>query len=277
VLSGGTRLAERRKERQGDIVTFQYILTGVEEGIGTITIHRPEVRNALHLDALREIETALEEWRFDPEVAVVIITGAGDKSFAAGADIAELNRRTIVEALRPNMTATYRKIEEYEKPVIAAINGYALGGGLELALACDIRVAALHAKMGLPELNLAIMPGAGGTQRLSRIVGKGRALEMILTGDIITAERAVEIGLVSRAVPPEELMPAAREYARKIAAKGPLAARLAKAVIHHGADIEMETALFLEKLAQTVLMGTEDKREGTQAFLDKRTPNFQGK
>jgi len=258
-------------------VTFQYILTGVEEGIGTITIHRPEVRNALHLDALREIETALEEWRFDPEVAVVIITGAGDKSFAAGADIAELNRRTIVEALRPNMTATYRKIEEYEKPVIAAINGYALGGGLELALACDIRVAALHAKMGLPELNLAIMPGAGGTQRLSRIVGKGRALEMILTGDIITAERAVEIGLVSRAVPPEELMPAAREYARKIAAKGPLAARLAKAVIHHGADIEMETALFLEKLAQTVLMGTEDKREGTQAFLDKRTPNFQGK
>ena len=277
MLSGGTRLVERRKERQGDIVTFQYILTGVEEGIGTITIHRPEVRNALHLDALREIETALEEWRFDPEVAVVIITGAGDKSFAAGADIAELNRRTIVEALRPNMTATYRKIEEYEKPVIAAINGYALGGGLELALACDIRVAALHAKMGLPELNLAIMPGAGGTQRLSRIVGKGRALEMILTGEIITAERAVEIGLVSRAVPPEELMPAAREYARKIAAKGPLAARLAKAVIHHGADIEMETALFLEKLAQTVLMGTEDKREGTQAFLDKRTPNFQGK
>ena len=258
-------------------MTFQYILTGVEEGIGTITINRPEVRNALNLDVLREIETALDGWRFDPEVAVVIITGAGEKSFASGADIAELNRRTMVEALRPNMTATYRKIEEYEKPVIAAINGFALGGGLELALACDIRVASLNAKMGLPELNLAIIPGAGGTQRLSRILGKGKALEMILTGDVINAERAEQIGLVSRAVPLEELMPVAREYARKIAAKGPLATRLAKAVIHHGADIEMGTALFLEKLAQTIMMGTEDKREGTQAFLDKRTPNFQGK
>jgi enoyl-CoA hydratase len=268
---------KRRRERQEDSMTFQYILTGVEEGIGTITINRPEVRNALNLDVLREIETALDGWRFDPEVAVVIITGAGEKSFASGADIAELNRRTMVEALRPNMTATYRKIEEYEKPVIAAINGFALGGGLELALACDIRVASLNAKMGLPELNLAIIPGAGGTQRLSRILGKGKALEMILTGDVINAERAEQIGLVSRAVPLEELMPVAREYARKIAAKGPLATRLAKAVIHHGADIEMGTALFLEKLAQTIMMGTEDKREGTQAFLDKRTPNFQGK
>ncbi|MCK9905537.1 enoyl-CoA hydratase-related protein, partial [Frankia sp. Cpl3] len=152
--------------------------------------------------------------------------------------------------------ATYRKIEEYEKPTIAAINGYALGGGLELALACDIRIAALNAKVGLPELNLAIMPGAGGTQRLSRIVGKGRAMEMILTGEIITAEKAEQISLVSRAVPLEELMSVAKEYAGKIAAKGPLAVRLAKAVINRGADIEMETALFLEKLAQTILIGS---------------------
>jgi enoyl-CoA hydratase len=258
-------------------MAFQYILTRVEDGAGILTINRPEVRNALHLDVLHELEQALDAWRYDPEVSAVIITGAGEKSFAAGADIAQLNKRTMVEALLPNMTATYRKIEEYEKPTIAAINGYALGGGLELALACDIRVAALHAKMGLPELNLGIMPGAGGTQRLSRIVGKGRALEMILTGDVITAERAEQIGLVSRAVPLEELIPTALEYARKIAAKGPLAARLAKAVIHHGADVEMETALLLEKLAQTVLMGTEDKREGTQAFLEKRPPKFQGK
>ncbi|MCK9912078.1 enoyl-CoA hydratase/isomerase family protein, partial [Microbacteriaceae bacterium K1510] len=134
----------------------------------------------------QEIEKALDEWRNTEDVSVVIFTGSGEKSFAAGADIAQLQKRTMLEALQPNMTATYRKIEEYEKPTIAAINGYALGGGLELALACDIRIAALNAKVGLPELNLAIMPGAGGTQRLSRIVGKGRAMEMILTGEIIT-------------------------------------------------------------------------------------------
>jgi enoyl-CoA hydratase len=152
-----------------------------------------------------------------------------------------------------------------------------LGGGLELALACDIRIASLNAKMGLPELNLAIMPGAGGTQRLSRIVGKGRAMELVLTGDIITAEKAEQIGLISRAVPQEELMPIAKDYARKISAKGPLAVRLAKSVIHRGADLDMETALYLEKLAQTILMGSEDKVEGTQAFLDKKIPKFKGK
>jgi enoyl-CoA hydratase len=258
-------------------MSFQNILTAVEDGIGVITINRPEVRNALNLDTLREIEQALDEWRNNPDVLVVIFTGSGEKSFAAGADIAQLHKRTMVEALQPNMTATYRKIEEYEKPTIAAINGYALGGGLELALACDIRVAALHAKVGLPELNLGIIPGAGGTQRLSRIIGKGRAMELILTGEIITAERAEQIGLVSRAVPLEELLPVAKAYARKICAKGPLAARLAKAVVHHGTDIETGTALFLEKLAQTVLMGSEDKREGTLAFLEKRTPQFKGR
>ncbi|MFY0545601.1 enoyl-CoA hydratase/isomerase family protein [Brevibacillus sp. H7] len=256
---------------------FQQIVIRKEEGIGLLMINRPDVRNALDLNTLREMERALEEWRYDEDVRVVIFTGAGEKSFAAGADISQLHKRTMIEALMPNMTATYRKIEEYEKPTIAAINGFALGGGLELALACDIRVAAFHAKLGLPELSLGIMPGAGGTQRLSRIIGKGRAMELILTGDIITAERAEQIGLVSRAVPSEELLPVAKEYAGKIAAKGPLAVRLAKAVIHQGADIEMTSALFLEKLAQTVLMGSDDKQEGTQAFLQKRTPQFTGK
>ncbi len=258
-------------------MAYQNIIAQVEGPIATITINRPEVRNALDLNTLHEIEQALDEWRNNQDVMVVIFTGSGDKAFAAGADIAQMQKRTMIEALQPNMTATYRKIEEYEKPTIAAINGFALGGGLELALACDIRLAALHAKVGLPELNLAIMPGAGGTQRLSRIIGKGRAMEMILLGEIITAEKAEQIGLVSRAVPLEELMPLAKEYAGKLAAKGPLAVRLAKAVIHRGADIEMETALFLEKLAQTILIGSEDKQEGTQAFLEKRTPHFTGK
>lgn len=258
-------------------MAYQNIIAQVEGLIATITINRPEVRNALDLNTLREIEQALDEWRNNQDVMVVIFTGSGEKSFAAGADIAQLQKRTMIEALQPNMTATYRKIEEYEKPTIAAINGFALGGGLELALACDIRLAALHAKIGLPELNLAIMPGAGGTQRLSRIIGKGRAMEMILLGEIISAEKAEQIGLVSRAITLEELMPLAKEYAAKLAAKGPLAVRLAKAVIHRGADIEIETALFLEKLAQTILIGSEDKQEGTQAFLEKRNPHFTGK
>lgn len=256
---------------------YKNILTQIEDLIGIITINRPEVRNALDLATLHEIEMALEEWRNHPDVLVVIFTGAGEKSFAAGADIAQLNKRTMIEALQPNMTAVYRRIEEYEKPTIAAINGFALGGGLELALACDIRVAAQNAKVGLPELNLGIIPGAGGTQRLSRIVGKGKAMELILTGDIISAERAEQIGLVSKAVPLAELMLIAKEYATRIASKGPLATRLAKAVIHNGTDLDMGTALLLEKLAQTVLMGSEDKQEGTQAFLDKRTPRFIGK
>ena len=258
-------------------MNFKNIVTEIEDGIGLITINRPELRNALDLDTLREMETALEGWLYDERVRVVIFTGSGDKSFAAGADIAKLHKRTMIEALLPNMTATYRKIEMYDKPTIAAINGFALGGGLELALACDIRIAAVNAKLGLPELNLAVLPGAGGTQRLSRIIGKGKALELILTGDIMTADKAEQLGLVSRTVTLEELIPAAKEYARKISAKGPLAARLAKAVIHRGADLDMESALYLEKLAQTILMGTEDKIEGTQAFLNKRSPEFKGK
>jgi enoyl-CoA hydratase len=258
-------------------MNFKNILTEVDNGYGIITINRPELRNALDLETLQEIEQAMDAWINEQNVRVVIFTGSGDKSFAAGADIAQLSKRTMIEALLPNMTATYRKIEMFEKPTIAAINGYALGGGLELALACDIRIASLNAKMGLPELNLAIMPGAGGTQRLSRIVGKGRAMELVLTGDIITAEKAEQIGLISQAVPQEELMPLAKDYARKISAKGPLAVRLAKSVIHRGADLDMETALYLEKLAQTILMGSEDKVEGTQAFLDKKVPKFKGK
>ncbi|MFE8697873.1 enoyl-CoA hydratase/isomerase family protein [Cytobacillus sp. FJAT-53684] len=256
---------------------YQYIKTEINNRVGTIMIDRPEVRNALNLDTLKEIETVLEEWRNNDQVLVVIFRGSGEKSFAAGADIAQLQKRTMLEALQPNMTAVYRKIEEYEKATIAAINGYALGGGLELALACDIRIAAKHAKLGLPELNLAIIPGAGGTQRLSRLVGKGKAIEMILTGDILTAEKAESIGLISKAVASDELMAEAKEMADKILKKGPLAVRLAKTVIHQGADIDMGTALLLEKFAQTILMGSEDKYEGTQAFLEKRAPEFTGK
>jgi len=256
---------------------FNNILVHEEEGIGFIIINRPELRNALNIDTLLEIESALDILRDDKNIRVIIFTGAGEKSFAAGADISQLNKRTMIDALKPNMTATYRKIEDYEKPTIAAMNGFALGGGLELALACDIRVASLNAKVGLPEAGLGIMPGAGGTQRLSRIIGKGKAMELILTGDVITAAEAERLNLISKAVPQEELMDTAKEYARRISLKGPLALRMAKAAVNRGADMEMENALYLEKLAQTILIGSEDKLEGTQAFLEKRTPQFKGK
>ncbi|MDZ5473894.1 enoyl-CoA hydratase-related protein [Bacillus sp. 31A1R] len=258
-------------------MNYKNLIVQIEDSLGFITINRPELRNALNLDTLKEIEHVLEAWRENPDVKVIIFTGSGEKSFAAGADIAQLNKRTMIEALQPNMTATYRKIEEYDKPTIAAINGYALGGGLELALACDIRIASFNAKVGLPEVGLGIMPGAGGTQRLTRVIGKGKAMELILTGDLLTAEEAERFCLVSRAVPSDELLATAKEYARKISLKGPLSLRLAKAAVNKGADIEMETALYLEKLSQTILIASEDKKEGTNAFLEKRPPNFKGK
>lgn len=255
---------------------YSNILVSTNEYIGTITINRPEQRNALDLNTLKEIESALENWRFNQEIRVVIITGAGNKSFASGADIRQLHERTMLEALAPNMSSTYRTIEEYEKPTIAAINGYALGGGLELALACDIRVASDNAKIGLPEVGLGIIPGAGGTQRLSRIIGKGKAMELILTGNIISADEAEKLGLVSAVVPFDSLLDKAKEYAEKISLKAPLALRFAKAAVNRGHDIEMETALYLEKLSQTILIGSKDKQEGTKAFLEKRKPQFKG-
>lgn len=255
---------------------YKFIIAEKEDFFGVLTINQPEKRNMLHLEALKEIENALEQWRNDNEVKVIIFTGAGEKSFVSGADIGQLNKRTMVDALQPNMTATYKMIEDYDKPIIAAINGVAVGGGLELALACDIRIAVKDAKLGLPELNLGIIPGAGGTQRLARIVGKGKAVELIFTGNIISGEEAERINLVSIAVEREQLMEVAKDYGKKIASKGPLALKIAKMVMNKGFDSDMETALLLEKLGQAILIGSEDKNEGTLAFLEKRKPKFKG-
>jgi len=205
---------------------------------------------------------------------IIIITGAGEKAFVAGADIKELHERTMLEALVPGMQKVYREIEQSSKVTIAVINGHALGGGCELALACDLRVVANHAKIGLPELNLAIIPGAGGTQRLMRIVGKGRALEMILTGKIIDGQEAERIGLVTQSVESNDLKNVTNQLVESILSKGPLALKLAKMVINRGQDVDLDTALMLEKLAQTVLFASEEKHEGTQAFLEKRRPNY---
>lgn len=256
---------------------FENILVYKDGSIGVIKINRPEVRNSLEFRTLLEIEQALEQFESTDGVKVVVFTGVGEKAFAAGADIRQLRERTAVETLLPGLSGVCHKIEKSSKVTIAAVNGYALGGGCELALACDIRVAAENAKFGLPELNLSIIPGAGGTQRLARIIGKGRALDMILTGETITAKKAEEFGLVSAVVPMENLWETVLGKASKIIEKGPLAIQLAKAVIHRGFDADMDTALMLEKMAQSVLFSSKDKMEGTTAFLEKRSPSYEGR
>jgi enoyl-CoA hydratase/carnithine racemase len=257
---------------------YETILTEVEEGIGRITINRPDVRNALNTQVLGDLRQALAEFRHDREVGVVVFTGAGEKSFAAGADIGELREKTALDALTSVMQGVYDEIEAFEKPTIAAVNGFALGGGCELAMACDIRLASQNAQFGLPEVTLSIIPGAGGTQRLSRLVGKGKATEMILTGTIIDAEEAYRIGLVTQIADENEtLTDKVRATAATILARGPLAVRLAKLAIQTGFETDQKTGLVIETLAQAVLFNTEDKREGTSAFLEKREPRFEGR
>ena len=256
---------------------YETILTLVEENVGTIIINRPDVRNALSTQVLGDIREALADFRHDDRVRVVVFTGAGDRAFAAGADVKELRERTFLDALASIMQAVYDEIEDYEKPTIAAVNGLALGGGCELAMACDIRIASENARFGQPEVNLSIIPGAGGTQRLARLVGKGKATEMILTGEIIDAEEARRVGLVTQVVQPDGLMDAVRETTRTIMAKGPLAIRLAKLAIRTGFETDLKTGLVVERLAQAVLFTSEDKWEGTSAFLEKREPEYRGR
>ncbi|MFC5713004.1 enoyl-CoA hydratase/isomerase family protein [Thalassorhabdus alkalitolerans] len=258
-------------------MTFQHILVEKEEQLALITINRPEVRNAINKETLDEIVTSLESIKNDDQIRCVIFTGQGEKSFAAGADISQLTKKTASDALTNNgMQQVYDYIESYEKPTIAMVNGYALGGGCELAMACDIRVASTAAKFGLPELNLSIIPGAGGTQRLSRLVGKGKAMEWILTGKIISSEEAMQFGLVSDTASPQELFEKTKSIADQILAKGPLAVKLAKLSVHSGYETDMKTGLMIEKLSQAILFNSDDKNEGTTAFLEKRKPEFKG-
>jgi len=245
-----------------------------KEEIMWLTLNRPETRNALDTQTLLEIDLAFSDAELDNTTRVIVIQGAGGKSFAAGADIKQLHERESLEALIPGMQGLYSKIENCSKVTIAAVNGYALGGGCELALACDIRIATLKAKFGLPELNLGIIPGAGGTQRLSRIVGKGRALDMILTGKIVDGEEAERIGLVTYYTDEENLIDQVKKVASDIMKKGPVAVHLVKLAVHKGYDVDSGTAMWIEKLSQAVAFGTEDKKEGTLAFIEKRNAKF---
>jgi enoyl-CoA hydratase/carnithine racemase len=258
-------------------VDYQTLFTEVSDGIALLTINRPEVRNAVNRQVQLDIRAALDAFRSDDDVQVVIVTGAGEKAFVAGADISQVRGYTLHTALASDLQRLYDDVEAFEKPTIAAVKGFALDGGCELAMACDIRIAADTARFGLPETSLAVLPAAGRTQRLARLVGTGRAVELILTGRLITADEAQRIGLVTSVVPGDDLLATAREIAGQITAKGPLAIRLATLVIRSGMDADQRTGLVVERRAQALLYTTEDKNEGTEAFLSKRPPQFKGR
>jgi enoyl-CoA hydratase len=244
--------------------------------IALITINRPEARNALDLQTVNELHSVIAEVSSSDAVGAAIITGAGDKVFVSGADIRDIRGRNKMDALRGINSRLFKAIEDCEKPVVAAVNGFALGGGCELALACDIRVCSDHAKFGLPETSLGIIPGAGAMYRLTRIAGLGITKELILTGEAIDAQRAFQIGLVSRVVPSANLLESAKDVVGKILSRGPLAVRLAKRSLNLITQMSTEAAMALEAYAQGILFESEDKMEGTSAFLEKRKPKFKG-
>jgi enoyl-CoA hydratase len=256
---------------------FKTIRMDVAESIATLTIDRPAVKNALDLETVQECRAALAALAVDEAAGVLIITGGGESAFVSGADINDIRARGRDEGLAAINSSLFAEIERFPRPTIAAINGYALGGGCELALACDIRIASETAKFGQPELGLGIIPGAGATQRLPRIVGMGRAKHMILTGEIVDAKQALDMGLVTAVAPAGQLQIRARELAKKILKQGPLANRLAKLALNASARVDMDSGLLIETLAQALCYSSEDKVEGTTAFLEKRKPKFTGR
>ncbi len=256
------------------------LLTYTKEGfLGFITINRPKVMNALSNALVEEFAKVFDLVEEDEELRALIITGAGDKAFMAGADIKELEARDFIKGRQQTRRRqeVFNRLAEMRLPVIAAVNGFALGAGLELAVACTLRVAAEEAKFGSPEVNLGIIPGDGATQRLPRLVGFGRAMELVLTGDFIDAGEAYRIGLVNKVVPREELLEAARKLAGKIAKKAPLAIQFAKEAVNRSLEVGIYEGLAHESYLHALACATEDKKEGVQAFLEKRKPDFKGK
>jgi enoyl-CoA hydratase len=259
-------------------------MTGVENTLyevqgpmALITINRPEKHNAISLATLDELQAHVRQAAADEAVRVITITGAGDRAFAAGSDLAEVLHRDLRKALEPIVQGLAEQLERTPKPTIAAINGICMGGGLEVALGCDLRIATPNARFATPEGKLGIIPGGGATARLPRIVGRGWGMEMLLMGQPIDAERALAIGLVTRIVEPAELIAEARRMADHLAQFAPFVPRTMKAMVHFGMEASLAGALMLEKYAQGALVQTEDKVEGITAFLDKRDPQFKGR
>jgi enoyl-CoA hydratase/carnithine racemase len=255
------------------------VLYEKRNAIAYVTVNRPKVLNALNTPTWKDLQTAFEDARDDPAVRGVILTGAGDKAFIAGADISELARTTPFEAEQSSRfgQGVLDLIEDLGKPVIAAVNGFALGGGCETAMACTIRLAVESAKFGQPEVTLGLVPGGGGTQRLPRLVGKGRALQLILSGEMIDAQEAYRIGLVNEIVPLANLITRAEAILKKIAGNAPIAVRFALEAANKGMEANQSEGLLLEASYFGLCAATEDKKEGTSAFLEKRTPHFQGR
>jgi enoyl-CoA hydratase len=260
-------------------MTFDNLLFERDGAVAIVTFNRPKVLNALNAATMRDLESALDALASDAEVKAIVLTGTGEKAFVAGADINELAVLTPAQG-KEHARLGQRildRIEQLGKPVIAAINGFALGGGCELALACTMRIAADTARLGQPEINLGIIPGYGGSQRLPRLVGKGRALEILLTGDMIPAQRAYEIGLVNQVVPAAALMTAARTMAMTLASKAPLATRYIIEAVNQGLEMPLAQGQFLETALFGAIASTEDTKEGTTAFLEKRKAAWKGR
>lgn len=249
----------------------------VQGPMALITINRPEKRNAISLATLAQLQAATTRAAADPAVRVITITGAGDRAFASGSDLAEVEHRDLLKALEPIVQGLAEQLERTPKPTIAAINGICFGGGLEVALGCDLRIASTRATFATPEGRLGIIPGGGATQRLPRIVGRGWGMHMLLMGEPIDAEHALRIGLVTRLTEPDALLDTAREMADHLAGFAPLVPRFMKAMVHSGMEASLVAGLQLEKFAQGALCETEDKQEGLRAFLDKRPPQFKGR
>ncbi len=260
-------------------MTFDNLLLERDGAVAIVTLNRPNVLNALNNQTLAELAACMAGFKADPDVRAIILTGAGEKSFVAGADINELARLSPVQgqAHARRGQLIFDAIEQLGKPVIAAINGFALGGGCELAMACTIRLAADTARFGQPEVNLGLMPGYAGSQRLPRLVGKGIALEILLTGDMVNAQRAYEIGLVNRVVPAAELMSEAKKLAHALAAKAPIAVQFILEAVNQGIETPFASAEVLEATLFGTIASSEDMREGTRAFLEKRKAVWQGK
>ncbi|MCD9121101.1 enoyl-CoA hydratase/isomerase family protein [Cupriavidus sp. UGS-1] len=261
---------------------YSTLLYDTRDGVALIQLNRPERMNAIGGNMKAELAHALfERARGDDTVRCVVITGAGDKAFCAGADIKERADRVVPQAeyhlLQKATHELFRALEQFEKPVIAAINGVALGGGLEIALCCDVRIAAQGVRLGLPEARIGVLPAAGGTQRLPRLVGVGIAKELMLTGDHIDAERALTIGLVNHVVPPDALLPTALAMAGRMAANAPLALRYVKHAIDLGMQVGIDAGLEYERYAAALVVSSEDRREGMRAFIEKRKPVFRGR
>ena len=266
--------------RQRAALTLANVLYEKKDAIAYVTVNRPKVLNALNTPTWTDLRTAFEDAQDDVTVRGVILTGAGDKAFIAGADIGELahvDARIDAEQSSRFGQEVLDLIENLGKPVIAAINGFALGGGCETAMACTIRIAVEHAKFGQPEVTLGLVPGGGGTQRLPRLVGKGRALQLILSGEMISAQEAYRIGLVNEIVPAADLIPRAEAILKKIAANAPIAVKFALEAVNKGMETSQSEGLLLEASYFGLCAATEDKKEGTSAFLEKRAPQFHGR